>query len=129
MSLEAVIQENTTALRDLIAQLQAGQAPAAIKVAAIKVADVAAPVPAPAPAAKEDKPKAEAKETKTEKADAPAAEVTIDAVKKATTDLAKAKGRDAAVEVLGQFGAKNANEVKPEAYADFITAAAKAQEA
>ena len=125
MSLEAVIQENTNALRDLIAQLQAGQPPAAIK-----VAEVAAPVPAPAPAVKEEKPKAEAKaETKTEKADASTVEVTIDAVKKATTDLAKAKGRDAAVEVLGQFDAKNANEVKPEAYADFIAAAAKAQEA
>jgi hypothetical protein len=119
MSLEAVIQENTSALRDLISQLQAGKAPAAIKVAETVVK-----------AAKEtSKAVAEAEKPKAEKTEASAVEMSIDAVKKATTDLAKAKGRDAAVAVLAQFGAKNANEVKPEAYADFIAAATKAQEA
>lgn len=129
MSLEAVIQENTNALRDLIAQLQAGQAPAAIKVAetVVQAAKESSKDPEPTTAEVKEKPKADPKPEKAD--DTSASEVTIDMVKKATTDLAKAKGRDAAVAVLAQFDAKNANDIKVEHYADYIAAASAAQEA
>lgn len=129
MSLEAVIQENTNALRDLIAQLQAGQAPAAIKVveAVVRAAKESSKDPEPTTAEVKEKSKGDPKPEKAD--DASASEVTIDMVKKATTDLAKAKGRDAAVAVLAQFDAKNANDVKVERYAEYIAAASAAQEA
>ena len=125
MSLEAVIQENTNALRDLIAQLQAAQVPSAIKVAETVVQ--AAKESSKEPEAAKAEVKAQPKPEKAN--DNSASEVTIDMVKKATTDLAKAKGRDAAVAVLAQFDAKNANDVKVERYADYIAAASAAQEA
>ena len=55
-----------------------------------------------------------------------AAGVTYEQAAKAVTELAKAKGRDAAVEVLGQFGAKKLPDVKPEHYADLMAACAGA---
>lgn len=47
-------------------------------------------------------------------------------VSKAIIALAKDKGRDAAVAVLGQFGASKATDLKPEQYAAAIKAAQQA---
>jgi hypothetical protein len=55
-----------------------------------------------------------------------AAGVTYEQAAKAVTELAKAKGRDAAVAVLDLFGAKKLPDVKPEHYADLMTACAGA---
>lgn len=129
MSLEAAIQENTNALRDLIPQLKATPTPAAIK-AAEAVVQTAKESSKETEATKVEVKEQPKVDPKPENAEAnSASEVTIDMVKKATTDLAKVKGRDAAVAVLAQFDAKNANEVNPEAYAEYVAAAKAAQEA
>lgn len=47
---------------------------------------------------------------------------------KAVTDLVKAKGRDAAVAVLAEFGAANLKEVQPEQFAAVIAACAEASQ-
>jgi hypothetical protein len=52
--------------------------------------------------------------------------VVIGDVNAAIIALAKAKGRDAAVALLGTFGAAKAPELKPEQYADVVAAAKKA---
>jgi hypothetical protein len=57
-------------------------------------------------------------------ADAPA--IAIADVNAAIIALAKAKGRDAAVAVLGTFGVAKAPELKAEQYADVVAAAKKA---
>jgi hypothetical protein len=66
----------------------------------------------------------------TQAADAPAAAeapaVAFDAVRDAIMGLSKAKGRDAAVAVLGTFGVAKAPELKAEQYADVVAAAKKA---
>lgn len=66
----------------------------------------------------------------TQAADAPAAAdaptIAIADVNAAIIALAKAKGRDAAVAVLGTFGVAKAPELKAEQYADVVAAAKKA---
>lgn len=60
-------------------------------------------------------------------ADAPA--VTYEDVTKATLALAGAKGRDAAVAVLGQFGVDHGSKLTPEQWAPYIAAATAATQA
>lgn len=55
-------------------------------------------------------------------ADEPAAALEYADVSKAVLDLVKAKGRDAAVEVLTQFGVSHAKELKPEQWAEALEA-------
>ena len=131
MSLEAIIEANTAAVRDLIAALNAqSENGTAIKVAetVVNAAETVAatttekkepakkePAPAPAPATKTEEPAAD--EGK---------EVTYDEAAKAVTALGKTKGRAAAVAVLEAFGAKNLQGVKPEDFAAVVKACAEA---
>lgn len=137
MSLEIAIQENTVAIRELIAAISNGIPTTAQQVAA--VVEEANEVKAEAPAKTEKKAKAEKTEavkqepaaTQEQKADAaPAAddapEVTYQDAAAAITQLSKVKGRDAAVALLKKFGASKLPEVKPEDFAA-IVADAKAQ--
>ena len=128
MSLEQAIRENTEAVRELIAALGSTNsvfAPAANEA-------VAQPAPAPAPAPKAAPAKAKpAPAPKAEEpvvpapAPAPAAEPAIPYTDVATavTDLAKAKGRQAAVDLLASFDVARATELKAEQYASVIAAA------
>lgn len=134
MTLEAAIQENTAVLRELIAAINAQAAGgAALKTATITnktVEGVKAPTASPAPSPAET--------TKDPAAPAPAApnadgadaeEVTYQDAAKAVTNLAKAKGRPAAEEVLKQFGANKLPDVKPEDFAAVVKACNEAAEA
>jgi hypothetical protein len=115
MSLEIAIQENTAAIRELIAIMAGGkQVEVQVKEEKPVKAEVKKAAPAPkaeAPAPKAEEPKAEAvKETAIPYTDVAAAVV----------ELAKVKGRDAAVKVLAEFGVSKATELKPEQYAEAI---------
>ena len=124
MSLEAIIEANTAAVRDLIAALNAQAATGAVVAKAAAPApekkepinqEAAAPAPAPVSEAKADEPPVD-----------DAKEVTYDEAAKAVTALGKAKGRAAAVAVLEQFGAKNLQGVKPADFAAVVAACAEA---
>ena len=127
MSLELAIQANTEALRDLITTLKAGIPTSAAQVAAVV---------AEAQPAKKEETKPAAKTVAAEVLEHHQAQQAAAAESKpaptyadaaaAITALSRAKGRDAAVEVLGKFGATNLKEVKPEQFAEVIDAANKA---
>lgn len=125
MSLESAIQENTTAMRELIAALMSSRAIAADAVAraaadaiqvrepaaekepaaelAAKTAGAAAPTPPPAAAdSSQAKP------------------VTYDDVKTAVLELIKKKGRDAAADVLSRFGVQKAPDLREEHYSEAV---------
>lgn len=132
MSLEALLAENTAAVRELTATLRAGaalalgpnttpeQIDASIKAenASIKAENASpkpeAPTSAETPAAPQPAPQA----------DAPDYATTAGAI----NALVKARGRQAAVDVLGQFKASNLKAIKPEQYADVIAACVAAAE-
>lgn len=112
MTLEAAIQENTTAVRELIAQL---------KTASTGTTGASTVTLQPV---KEEKAGAltqtdEAKATK---------EPSYQDAAKAITDLARAKGRTAAEEVLKRFGAEKLPQVKAEDFAAVIAACSTTQE-
>jgi hypothetical protein len=141
MSLEAVIQENTNTMRELIA-VWSKLNKQAIAIDQSAAVDTVVAAGTPVVAKPEKVAKAETKTTKTETkasepetkpveaktqpaaADAPA--IAIADVNAAIIALAKAKGRDAAVAVLGTFGVAKAPELKAEQYADVVAAAKKA---
>lgn len=166
MSLEAALQENTAALRELLAAIKNGAAVAATAVAhAVErsetpqadLAEPAAPkpargkaraaaanaptvptatqvqaaAPAPKPSAPPCPQTASAQTSDAPAANAPAAEAAPDyeTAARAVTALAKARGREAAVAVLAQFGAARLPEVAPEQFAAVIAACEQAQEA
>lgn len=145
MSLEVAIQENTNAIRALIAALANGVPTTAAQVAAVvteakpekaakkEAARAEAKPEAQAAAATETAQATEQKpETLTQMtageaekalhghannpADAPTYQATADAV----TKLAREKGRDAAIAVLTKFGAAKLPDVKPEQFAAVI---------
>jgi hypothetical protein len=70
----------------------------------------------------------EGQATATPGATAPAAKATVtyDDVTKATLALARAKGREAAVKVLGTFGVDHGSKLTPEQWAPYIAAATAA---
>lgn len=126
MSLEEAIRENTAAIRDLInvgslgkpqltgsnpppvkKEAAEGDAPAAPKAAAKQNA------PRPAPTAKPAAPTATASKP-------PAATDAYTPVKNATLEFIKKKGRDAAVAILGEFGAKLATDLDPASYDEYL---------
>ena len=129
MSLEQAIQENTAAIKALIAALGTGATSQAA---------------APAETAPVDEPKTDAKPTKEKKQSAPAAtpeskedtaaaedepaSVSYDDCAQSVTKLAKSKGRPAAVALLGQFDLKTLQDAKdkPELLAQ-VKAAADAE--
>lgn len=160
MSLEALLAENTEAVKALTAAILAQAAaphqsahdaaqadlaePAAPKPARGKARAAAANAPtvptateaqAAAPASKPSAPPspqtASAQTPDAPAANAPAAEAAPDyeTAARAVTTLAKARGREAAVAVLAQFGAARLPEVAPEHFAAVIAACEQAQEA
>lgn len=135
--LETAIQENTAAIRELIATIARGLPASAAQVAAVVAqapqktkqaqatvanngasstqevtssapADAAAPEPSAAPAAPQ-----------------PAAEASVsyDQVKTSILDLAKTKGRDAAMSLLAEFSAAKGTDLKPDQFAPFLAKA------
>jgi hypothetical protein len=132
MSLEVAIQENTAAIRDLIAAMQG--APVAAPVVTEPKAEAPAKTEKKAKAEKAETPKVEAAATPEPKEEvAPAADegpeapaATYQDAAQAITALSKIKGRDAAVALLKKFGASKLPEVKPEDF-DAIVAAANEQ--
>jgi len=148
MSLEAAIQENTSALRDLIAAIKAGVMTTAAQVAAVvteakPVAKKGKADPKPdATQSSEPTPTvsdnsaisstasnaAAAQEKKTDNpAPEPKAEVpTYASVVSAVKTLAEVKGRNVAIDLLSKFGVTNGRELKPEQYVDVIAACNRA---
>lgn len=149
MSLEATIQENTNAIRELIAAISKGMPVAASTVAAVveqgktttekavttKKSDVKTASSQPGAEQKSEAPKGDAQGTAEPAADntAPAdggavngTAATYSDAAAAVTALAKAKGRDAAVAVLKDFGAAKLPDIKPEDFAAVIAACEKA---
>ena len=116
-----------------------GAAPAAAKATPVAEAKVEKEAPAPkAEKAKAEKPKTESKTepaaTSTpapteETKEQPASSVDYTSVQKAVFALANAKGRDAALAVIGTFGKASAKELAPEQYADALAALTAALEA
>lgn len=121
MSLEAVIQENTNVMRELIALWKTGASPAP--------APVSAPAVDKAPPPAKDKPAAEVKTDTTAKEkpveEAKATEVTYDQIKPLIIKVNTTKGREAATKLLADFGVARGPDLKPEQYADFFAAATK----
>ena len=140
MSLEATIQENTNAIRELIAAIKAGVPTTAAQVAAVVTeakpttaakettakkttpAEKAEPAPTQPTAEAVAAAAPEKKDEPSEQAATPNYQATADAV----TKLARTKGRDAAVAVLTKFGAAKLPDVKPEQFAAIIAACEKA---
>lgn len=140
MSLEATIQENTNAIRELIAAIKAGVPTTAAQVAAV-VTEAKPTTAAKETTAKKTTPAEKAEPAPTqptaeagaaaapEKKDEPSAQAATpnyQATADAVTKLAREKGRDAAVAVLKEFGAAKLPDVKPEQFADVIAACQKA---
>jgi hypothetical protein len=136
MSLEATIQENTNAIRALIAALAQG-----IPTTAAQVAAVVAETPAVATEVKADKPAKKTQAAATQASPTPTASDSSQASSSETVDepvpvyqdasaaiikLSRSKGRDAAVSVLAKFGAAKLPDVKPEQFAAVIAAANEA---
>ena len=128
MSLEQAIQENTAAIRELIAALGKGapsQAAAPTETATVEEPKVEKP-------AKEKKQQAPAATPESKEEAAAAADdhapVSYDDCAQAVTKLAKTKGRPAAVALLGQFDLKTLQDAKdkPELLAQ-VKAAADAE--
>jgi len=119
MSLETAIQENTAAIQNLIALLsQSGsiaQAPVAHSNSASDTEEGRTEKPTPAVAAK--KPASKVSTSADE-----AVSVTYQDAAKAIQDLAKAKGRDAAIAVLATFNASKLPEVKESDFAAVVKA-------
>jgi len=130
MSLEATIQENTNAIRELIKALAAGVPTTAAQVAAV-VAEAPVQEAKPEPkkqkaAASVDVPTPTAAASSEISSSDTVQEVTYQEAASAVTALAKAKGREAALGVLSRFNAVNLKDVKPEQYSAVLAAATKA---
>lgn len=125
MSLEVAINENTQAIRELIAALAKGVTPTPAQVEAVAI---------------EGKANKAAKEAAKEAAKAVAAPTQVEAPAEdkepfgvtgysyqdaaaAITKLSRLKGRDAAVALLYKFKASNLKEVQPDQFAEIIEAA------
>jgi hypothetical protein len=136
MSIEQALAENTAAIRALIETIKSGLPVTHAQIQAVADEGAAAEkaekkTTAPKAEKKTETPKAEAAEpsaaTPEQKAEPAAAEAaTYQDAASAITKLSRAKGRDAAVAVLQQFGAAKLPDVKPEQFADVIAAAEEA---
>ena len=124
MSLEATIEANTNAIRDLIAALANGVPTTAAQVAA--VIDQAPAEAEPKPETLAQMSGAQAEKALDGHANAPADQPTYQDAANAVTKLARTKGRDAAIKVLAQFNAKTLPDVKAEQFAEVIKACEKA---
>lgn len=134
MSLEAVIAENTAALRELIAALANGLPTSAAQVAAVVKETKAEEDTSEADAAAAKKAKATkdaATAAAAKKADAKAAaeantddlagggEIVLQQVIDVTLALGKAGKRAELVELLGEFGAEKSSKLDPSDFASF----------
>ena len=115
MSLEAAIQENTSAIRALIATMTKGLP---------TTGEPSSAVVAP-PKTKKEKPPVtvDNAEATAPAADSPAPGATYDEVKNAIVKLSGQKGRDQVVALLSQFDAAKGPDLKPEQFADFLAQA------
>ncbi|BCB27034.1 hypothetical protein SKTS_19200 [Sulfurimicrobium lacus] len=131
MSLETVIQENTNALRDLIAAIANGIPTTSAQVAAVAT-QAAEKVEAKAEkkSAQAEKPASSESgatpQTATETA-APAVVLDYEAIKKPFLSLVNKKGRDAAAALLNQFGVDagkggKLSDIPADKYADVLAA-------
>ncbi|MFZ6767789.1 hypothetical protein ACO0LM_11965 [Undibacterium sp. Di26W] len=138
MSLETVIQENTTAINSLIALLSSG----VIAASSGAVETSAPPADTKPEATKKVKDKAaktgESTNTSTDTANAKSDAATdkkqeaetgtdtpaiaYEVAQKKILEAAKEKGREAVVELLGNFGATKGTDLKPAQYAPVIAA-------
>jgi len=129
MSLETAIQENTNALRDLMALISANlehaqrpitvepqEIPAQLRKAKPTPKPPAVPSSEPTPTASES-----SESSSTESSAAEESEATLDDAKKALRALYDAKGRDATVDALSRFGAAKVIDLLPEHYGPFVT--------
>lgn len=118
MSIEKAIQENTEAVKALtvaISQMSVGASGAAVPGADVEKTTKKANA--------ESTKKETAKEEKTVENEAPAkGDIPYDDVKAKTLDLVKAKGRDATVALVKEFGANynSAKDLKTDQYAAYI---------
>jgi hypothetical protein len=156
MSLETAIQENTNAIRELIAAIKSGVPTSAAQVAAVveqgktetaktekatneKKSDAKTASSQPGAKQQSEAPKADAQgKVEEKKGDAGSGDdaPTYQEAAAAVTKLAAAKGKPAAIAVIGQFDKKEGDgkatklpDVKPEDYAAVIAACDKALEA
>ena len=130
MSLEATIQENTDAIRALIAALANGVPTTAAQVAAVvteaktekvesaKKTQAAATQESPTPTAS-DNSASSSSATQEPEAAAPTYQDAAGAI----TKLSRTKGRDAAVALLYRFKASKLPDVQPDQFAEIIEAA------
>ena len=129
MSLEQAIQENTAAIRELIAALGAGATSQAAAPEETATVDEPQTDAKPAKEKKQSAPAAtpEPKEEAAPAADEPAP-VSYDDCAQSVIKLSKSKGRPTAVALLGQFGLKTLQDAKdkPELLAK-VKAAADAE--
>ena len=120
MSLEAAIQENTSAIRALIATMTKGLPttgePSSAVVAPPKTKKEKPPVTV-------DNAEATAPATPSPAMDTAATDATYDDVKNAIVKLSGQKGRDQVVALLSQFDAAKGPDLKPEQFADFLAQA------
>ena len=120
MTLEAAIQENTSAIRALIAAMTQGQPSTGEPNSAIVTP----------PKTKKEKPpvtvdyaEATAPVTPSPAMDTAATDATYDDVKNAIVKLSGQKGRDQVVALLSQFDAAKGPDLKPEQFAGFLAQA------
>jgi hypothetical protein len=147
MSLELAIEQNTSAIRELIAALLANKAPQVTEavtgvVSGITEAEIAESAK-PTNAKKEhaEKPQATVGDngasgtttssqsdaaTNTGTTEATARVVQYPEVAKAITAYVATHGREATVKLLASFSVKTGKELKPEQYADVLAACSKA---
>lgn len=128
MSLEVAINENTQAIRELIAALAKGQTPTPAQVEAVReeIAQVEKPQakakPEPAPEPKPE-PTAETSAPTPAETFPDTPSVTYQDAAAAITKLSRTKGRDAAVALLYRFKASKLPDVQPDQYFEIIEAA------
>lgn len=132
MSLEQAINENTVALRDLLAAIKSGAplaaptgtAPAADKPkadAAAKTADVKAEVKKPAAQSSGTTKESAASAASSGTGESSGEQVTYDGhVKPKILTLAKEKGRPPVEALLSRYGVTKGTDLKPEQYAEFV---------
>lgn len=125
MSLEQALQENTVAIRELIAALT-NHAPTPAPTKEVEAAAEKAVEKAKAKApAKKTEPAVETAANRSSDADATSDAVTYSQVSDAVLKLVAAKGRAAATDILTDMGLKSAREAKPEQYAELLAKVAE----
>lgn len=124
--LETAIKKLTDAVEELTATIK-GSAPSSVTV------ETPAPSPAPSAAAaeptKQDAPPAPEPTPETPSEPAAASDITKQMLAEATIEVARKKGREAAVSILAKYGASKVPELKdpgvwPQVYADLQKALA-----